>query len=215
MVATEHSACAVNYMPKNQSIDAYLKSGVELWPDSIYGDGYRCSAYLKDGTFLPCVLLRKSEATVELALRRFEEEKRGKGVFRSNKPDAYRSIVRLFVAGGNRVNSYDIATVELSRFAIPLHLLRQIEGETTMGWTGFVLEMNDGRRFAYGTSFSVEFFSLPDGYEFTDVARVHNHSYVTSTGELGSLTQDMSPRPADYQTANVFREKPYFVCHYD
>jgi len=202
-------------MLENQFINAYLKSGVQPWTDSIYGDGYRCSAYLKDGTFLPCVVLRKSGATVELALRRFEDERRGKGIFRSNGADAYRSIVRTFVVGGNRVNSYDLETVESSRFAIPLSLLRQIEGETTMGWTGFVFEMNDGRHFAYGTSFSLEFFNLPDGYEFTDVARVHNHSYVTPTGDLGSLARGMSLQATDYESSNVLREKPFFVCHYD
>ena len=29
----------------------------EPYPDNILGDGYRCSAYLRDGTFLPCVML--------------------------------------------------------------------------------------------------------------------------------------------------------------
>lgn len=199
----------------NQSIESYLKSGVEPWPDQIFGDGYRCSAYLTDGTFLPCVMLRKTEPTLELALRRFEEEKRGKGVFRQGGTDAYRSIVRSFVAGANRLNAYDIATVELSRFAIPLSLLNQIEGETTMAWTGFVLEMKDGRRFAYGTTFGVEFFSLPNEYDFSDVSRVHNHSYVSPSGEVRSLIQGLSPQPADYDASSVLRERPYFVCHFD
>jgi hypothetical protein len=199
----------------NQSIAAYLKSGVEPWPDQIYGEGYRCSARLTDGTFLPCVMLRRSEATVELAMRRFEEEKRGKGVFRTGGSDAYKSIVRNFTAGGNRVNAYDIETVEPSRFAIPLSLLKQIEGETTMAWTGFVFEMRDGQRFAYGTSFGVEFFNLPNGYEFTDVLAVHNHSYLSSMGELRSLTQDLSPQPVDYEPRKVLRERPYFICHFD
>ncbi|HEY6240804.1 MAG TPA: hypothetical protein VIW78_08195, partial [Burkholderiales bacterium] len=60
---------------KNNIVE-YLKSGVEEFPDSAYGPGYRCSAYLTDGTFLPCVMLRSSVTTVQLALRRFEEEKK-------------------------------------------------------------------------------------------------------------------------------------------
>jgi hypothetical protein len=88
----------------------YLKSGVEPFPDSNYGDGYRCSACLKDGTFLPCLVLRNSGPVVELAIRRFEQEKKGKGIFGSRS--GYESIVKTFVTSGNRVNHYDIECVE-------------------------------------------------------------------------------------------------------
>ena len=135
------------------TISQFLSSGVEPFPDSIYGAGFRCSAYLTDGTYLPCVMLRSAAPLAELALRRFEEEKGGRGMFRSDKTEAYKKIVGHFVSGGNRVNHYDIAKVEPSRFAIPLSLLRQIEGETTMSWTGFTLKMNDGKYFAFGTTF--------------------------------------------------------------
>jgi hypothetical protein len=84
-----------------------------------------------------------------------------------------------------------------------------------MAWTGFVLEMTDGRRFAYGTTFSTEFFDLPEGYAFTDVAKVHNHSYVSAGGEVRSLREGMAEQPTDYDPAQVLREKPYFVCYYD
>jgi len=191
----------------------YLKSGVEPFPDSNYGEGFRCSAYLKDGTYLPCVMLRKCGPIVELAIRRFEQEKKGKGIFRSG--NGYESIVKAFVASGNRVNHYDIERVDPSRFAIPLALLKKIEGETTMAWTGFVFEMQDGKLFSYGTSFGVEFFGLPDGYGFENVVAVHNHSYVSPSGALRALAQGMGAQPDDYDRSLVFRERPYFVCYYD
>lgn len=195
------------------NIAEYLKSGVEEFPDSNFGPGYRCSAYLTDGTFLPCVMLRSSVSTIQLALRRFEEEKKGRGVF-GNK-GGYERIVKTFVAGGNRVNSYDISRVEPSRYAIPRALLRQIHGETTMSWTGFVFEMNDGRMFSFGTTFSAEFFSLPELYGFADIKTVHNHSYVSKTGELKSLREGYTETPNDYDYSSVFREKPYFICYTD
>lgn len=44
--------------------------------------------------------------------------------------------------------------------------LKQIHGETVMSWTAFVVEMTDGRRFSYGSSFRFEFFDLPiDGLD--------------------------------------------------
>src|ERR1035437_6322373 len=108
----------------------YLKTEIEPFPDSTYGDGYRCSAYPKDGTYLPCVMLRKSGPVTNLAMRRFEQEKKGKGVFSSG--NGYELIVKNFFASGNRVNHYDIAKVEPSRYAIPLALLKRIKGETTI-----------------------------------------------------------------------------------
>jgi hypothetical protein len=195
------------------NITEYLQSGVEEFPDSAYGSGYRCSAHLTDGTFLPCVMLRRTGATLQLVLRRFEEEKKGLGIFR--RKDAYEEIVKSFVTSGNRINSYDIARVEPSRHAIPLALLHRVHGETTMAWTGFVFEMKDGRCFAYGTTFLTEFFDLPDGYEFADVHKVHNHSYVSADGEVRSLHEGMAEQPADYDSTSVLREKPYFVCFHD
>jgi hypothetical protein len=108
-----------------------------------------------------------------------------------------------------------IARVEPSRFAIPLSLLKQVLGETTMGWTGFVLEMRDGKLLPFGTTFLAEFFSIPEAYSFEDAVVVHNHAYVSASGELRSLSQGMSGLPADYDPSSVNRERPYFVCHFD
>src|SRR5260221_10973746 len=94
--------------------------------------------------------------------------KEGAGVFGSND-DAYKKIVEHFLVSGNRVNDYDIARVEPSKYAIPTELLKQIGGETTMTWTGFVFEMPDGKFIPFGTTFLVAFFDIPDEYTFDDV----------------------------------------------
>jgi hypothetical protein len=197
----------------SKPIQEFLKTASDPIPDSIYGDGYRCSAYLTDGLYLPCVMLRTSAPAVDLAVRRFEQEKHGKGIFKS--ADGYRSIVKSFVTGGNKVNNYDIAKLEPSKYAIPLALLKQIEGETTMSWTGFVFEMKDGALISFGTTFLMEFFDIPDGYSFSDVVAVHNHSYVSPRGELKNLRQGMAEQPDDYNASLVRRERPYFVCYHD
>jgi hypothetical protein len=197
----------------NKVISGYLATGVEPFPDSIYGDGYRCSAFLEDGTFLPCVMLRRAGPLVALAKKRLDEEKGGWGFFKSG--NGYDAIIKTFVASGNRLNDYDIAKIEPSKYAIPMSLLKQIEGETTMGWTGFVFEMDDGALLALGTSFQVEFFNIPERYTFGNVVRVHNHSYVTKDGKLGSLREGMGTQPGDYDWSSVHRERPYFICYYD
>ena len=194
-------------------ISDYMKIAEEPFPDSNYGDGYRCSAYLKDGLFLPCVIIRKNKLYIDLACRRFDEEKGGRSIFK-NKKNGYREIVKSFVTSGNQVNEYDIASVEKSRFAIPLSLLNQIEGETVMSWTGFVFEMMDGKMFSFGSSFLFAFFELPDGYDFNNVVKVHNHSYVSENGELISI-RGMNDFAKQYKPSTIFRERPYFECYID
>ncbi len=104
----------------------FLKSGEEPFPDANYGEGFRCSVRLKGGLFLPCVMIRKNRIYIDLACRRFDDERNGKSVF-LNKESGYREIVKSFVTQGNRINDYDVESVEKSRFAIPLSLLQKMK----------------------------------------------------------------------------------------
>ena len=187
-------------------------STVEPFEDKFYGPRYRCSLTLKDGTFLPCAVIQSKERLVELAKRRIKEEIDGAGHIGGRDP--YGQIVSTFVANGNRVNDYDVLSAEESRFAIPLGLLKQIHGETFMSWTGWVFRMRDGRLFSYGTSFLMEFFQLPDGYEFSDVIEVINHSFVDSQGNVGMLREGGNPSE-DYTIDKVLRERAFFTCAVD
>lgn len=171
----------------------YLKENVEPLPDSICGNRYRAAVFLKDGTYLPCVVFESKRRQVELAMKRFEEVR--------NQKKHYRMIVESFVTDRSSVAPFDISKVEISPFAIPLSKLKNIRGESSMGWTEFLVEMNDGRRFAYGTTFSIEFFELPDGYKVDDIKSIHGVS-------------DLEERPRN-ATLNYYREKPFFTCYLD
>ncbi|MES1180573.1 MAG: hypothetical protein ABUL66_01780 [Verrucomicrobiota bacterium] len=185
-------------------------SNIEPIPNSIYGPRYRCSLILKDGTHIPCAVLQSKTKLIELAKRRIKEEMSGRG--KIGGPDPYGQILSSFVAGGNRINDYDIASAAPSQYAPSLALLHQIHGETTMAWTGWVFEMKDGKLFQYGSSFSMEFFNLPEGYVFGDVVRVHNHSYLSNDGALLSLKQG-GRLPDDYGHDRLFRERIFFTCN--
>ncbi|HSE20964.1 MAG TPA: hypothetical protein VLB68_04880 [Pyrinomonadaceae bacterium] len=183
---------------------------VEPIQDTIFGPRYRCSLTLKDGTFLPCAVLQSRERLVELAKRRIKEEMSLKGVI--GMPDPYGDIVRSFVSHGNRINDYDVSSASESKYAIPLPLLSQIEGETMMGWTGWVFKMKDGTFFSYGSTFHFEFFQLPEGHAFSDIREVINHSFVDSTGAVRSLKNS---GPKEYSIETVFRERVFFDCAVD
>jgi hypothetical protein len=183
-----------------EAIATFLKNEVDPLPDDIYGPRFRCSATLGDGTHLPCVVVQDSEKQVDLAIRRFKETadspswRRG----RRRSGSGYRDIVRAFAAAGNRLNHYDIENLALSPHALPLHLLRQVEGETSMAWTQFQVEMRDGSTFNFGTAFLMEFFHLPDGYGIDDMLRVIP-----------------APRGASRPAGHIYRERPFFTCFLD
>jgi hypothetical protein len=165
------------------------------------GPAFRCAAHLNDGVYLPCVLIAGVNARTTLAKSRFEETRldalRPERDRRFGRGMTYDDIVRTFVATGNRVNSYDIARLERSRFAIPLARLREVRGETSMSWTQFTVVMHDGREFTFGTTYLREFFAMPDGYSGDDIATIRPAS-------LGA-------RPA----GECFRERPFFTCYVD
>jgi len=181
---------------------------VEPLQHEIYGPRYRCSLTLKDGTHLPCAVVQSKRKQVDLAIRRIREEARVRGV------DLPGETVAAFSAAGNHVNAYDVQSGGTSRFAIPLRLLRQIHGETRMGWTGWVFRMKDGREFSYGSAFHMEFFELPDGYDFSDVDEVVNHAYLDQKGNLVSLERGAG-LGSGYQPGRVYRERVFFTCFVD
>ncbi len=132
-----------------------------------YGARYRVSATLTDGTHLPCVVVESASRLVDLAIRRFDETRSDKSLHRSV---GYRAIVKTFVTHGNSVNDYDIQSLAISPFAIPLARAGEIGGETSMSWTEFYATMTDGTEFRFGTQFSIEFFNMPTGYVATEIS---------------------------------------------
>jgi hypothetical protein len=192
----------------------YILHELPRQEDSIYGVQYRGAVILGDGTRLDCVVFQSKQKLVDLAKRRFDETRPNKRLLRSTDHSQYDLIVGAFIATGNHISVYFIKDIMRSPFAIPEHLRNQICGETFMGWTGWVFEMADGSLFQYGCPNSFDFFSLPEGYTFEDVARVHNHSYLSASGTLARLQRGSLP-PDDYKRDDCYREKVCFKCAID
>jgi hypothetical protein len=168
---------------------------------------------LKDGLYLPCVVFRNSSKTIDLAIRRFKEEQSKESVFGDSSGLGYREIVKSFVTKGNCINHFDISKIDVSDFAFPKKILQRIDGETMMGWTGFVAKMKDGKQFAFGTTYLFEFFNMPKGYLPNDIAKIISHSFLDKDVNLKSYHV-----PEDYEQfdrSSVFRERPYFECFLD
>lgn len=201
---------------KNTEIIQFLKENVEPLEREFEGKQYRCSAYLKDGTYLPCVIFQNPEPTINQAIKRLKEERTGKSIFaKSSGFDGYRDMVKLYSTGGNKINDYDIDRVELSPFALPKNILSEIQGETTMSWTGFGARMKDGKEFAFGTTFLFEFFQMPDGYTANDINKILNHRYMSTSGELKEHKVPFMEWPEDYDEKAVYRERQFFKCYMD
>ena len=183
---------------KPDELKTFLTSNIEPLSDQIYGNRYRAAVRLTDDTFLPCVVFQSRRSQVELAIRRFDQLR--------GQNDQYRMVVEVFAAGGSRLNDYDIKRIERSRFAWPLEILKTIHGETVMSWTAFVAEMKDGTMYSYGTSFHFEFFDLPDGYSYADIAKIHSGMVYSQDLGLRDFSMDLQNEIQPY------REKPFFTC---
>jgi len=205
--------CNAMKTPVEIEIINFLKKNIEPFEDNIYGKGYKAAATLKDGTLLPCVIFRNPNPILNLAIKRFKEEQTGKSVFSfTTKGIGYRKIVETFVTSGNKVNFYDIIKVEKSRFAIPKNLAEKITGETAMSWTAFVAEFKNGEKLSFGTTWSWDFFDLPEGFEFDDVEKIYNNSYLSKNGEIiphKSMT-NFEKDIAEFQ--KIYRERQSFDC---
>jgi len=169
-------------------IASWLRQHVPPVSHASFGPSYRASAYLSDGTFLPCVNFRNPKHTVDLAIRRFEQTQ--------SDPKNYRSIVQSFTTAGNRLAEWDITRVEKSRFAIPAPLRERLylAGETSMSWTSFIGKMADGTEHSFGSAFHVEFFQMPGDYTAEQLTEVFPHR--DGNGKC-------------------FRELPFFECALD
>lgn len=150
---------------------------------------------------------------MDLAVRRFKEEQSGKSIFSKSSRLGYKEIVKGFVANGNCINYYDIAKVAKSDFAFSNSTLKEIQGETKMGWTGFVAKMNDGKQFAFGTPFLFEFFDMPQAYSVNDISEIINHSYLDNDNNLKSYQANEVYENIDRNL--IYRERPYFECFID
>jgi hypothetical protein len=74
--------------------------------------------------------------------------------------------------------------------------------------------MRDQSVFSYGSSFRMEFLQLPDGYEFSDVGEVINHSFVNPAGTLSRLEQGHL-LSEEYMQTKLLRERASFSCAVD
>lgn len=191
----------------------FLKDTIEPLQDSSFGIGFSASVTLNDGTFLPCVIFRNSENLIDLAIRRFKEEQKGTSIFADKtKGVGYRRIVKNFVTKGNSINSYDIAKIEESRFAMPNNLQKLVQGETAMSWTAFVAEFKDGKKFSFGTTWGLEFFDLPDNYDFKNIVNIISGVYLSKDNEIVPHTSISSFVEDKEKLQTIYRQKIYFEC---
>lgn len=104
-----------------------------------------------------------------------EAEFRGEGSFRLY-PDPVRESIKGELSLSNRVACYHVDRIEPSRFATPISLLEQVQGETAMSLWLFALETEDGRRFSFtgGHLSQLMFLDLPNDVQFSDVISVRN-----------------------------------------
>jgi len=197
----------------------YIENRVDRFPDPTFGEGARCSVYLKDGTYLPCVLLRDWQKAVSLFMARLDQEGSGRAVLAEIKDIAEQSLVRFFITNQNIVKLSDIASIEVSPYAIPHSFLRELDLNSDnkllpKNTLSFVLEMNDDQLFLYeNRALNQEFYDLPSGYSFSDVKKVHKSAYKHPDGLVRRVPITYKDEQIKFMPEESFTQKPFFVCY--
>jgi hypothetical protein len=70
-----------------KEIITFLKMNIEPIVDDIYRCIYRASVVLRDNVIIPCVKFSCANTYIDLAIRRFEEERRNK-IFLNNEENS-------------------------------------------------------------------------------------------------------------------------------
>ncbi len=183
---------------ESADIVQFAETRLEPIRNKVYGDTYRCAAWLHDGVYLPCVLLgareRRSDFAVRNILERIEDSKKPPETRRFGNGMGVPNLIDLYAARGNRVDAHYLARIEPSPHAISWQHLGRFTRETSMSWTQFVAEMRDGKELAFGSPGDLLFFEMPDGYTGKDVVAV---------------------RPHETLPGKVWPGKPFFDCYVD
>lgn len=184
-------------MTPEMLLKALTQAGIEEVPSEFGGRGHRCAAWLRDGTYLPCVFMRRIGPYADRLCEIVDEEFRGQGAYRLTA-NPVREALKVQFAGSNHVTLHDIDRIEPSPFALPMKLLTQVSGETAMSLWLFLLEADDGRRFSFTGSHLAEllFFDLPEGLHFTNFVKV-------------------LPPPRGRSSKPPLHARPYFTCLVD
>lgn len=162
-------------MTPENLLQALKDLDIEEVPEDFGGPGFRCAAWLTDGTYLPCVFVQRIGRYADRSFEMAEAEFRGDGAY-ALFPNPVREAIKSDLTWSNRVACYYIERVEPCRFATPLSLLSQVRGETAMSLWLFALETANGRRFSFagGHLASLLFLDLPGDVEFSDFVTVRN-----------------------------------------
>lgn len=189
----------------------YLQANIGA---DIFRDGeksYRAAARLTDGTYLPCVQFSSPNPRIDYVHDRLKASLLGKTID-ENLPLSDILVPIEIAMYGNQVKHWELACIEPSPYAFPPEIYQKINGETTMGWTGFAARMRDGKHFGFGSTLGFEFFEMPEGYAPSDVVEIINHAYVLKSGELRHHQRAFMQRPSDYDDAVVHLSRPFFDC---
>ncbi|MEQ1489742.1 MAG: hypothetical protein ABL932_04255 [Terricaulis sp.] len=157
-------------------IPKLIEAGIEEVPEEFGGPGYRCSVWLKDGTYLPCVFVQKVGRPADRLRKSVGDELSGEGQYDPLTCDPVRQSLKWYLCYPNQIASHLIERIEPSPFAIPISLLAQVTGEVASYVWLFALETASGRRFKFSGQdpSSMIFFELPDEVSFSDFVNVIN-----------------------------------------
>lgn len=181
------------------NVKSFLQKNIKPSEDFFYGTHYRTSAYLLDGTYLPCVNFCNKTDYIEQAKQTIYEDQ-GKA--------HYTTLLEAYLTG-NTISFNTIEKVDLSPFAWSDELINKInqgKQEYTLDFKIFTAKMKDNKQFNFAVK-NPGFIDLPVGYSFQDITEIHNDKIIDDNGNEVDYHYSHSPL--------FYRDKNYFTCYYE
>ncbi|MGQ3015614.1 MAG: hypothetical protein ACT6QS_18000 [Flavobacteriales bacterium] len=191
-------------------IVSWLKEYAEPVEDTEGNLMYAAAVWLRDDTYLPCVLFQNTHIQLD-RLRGIPASGKGRGLFSKGKnvDDSY--LIRNFLQNDNRIYPETIQRLERSLFAFPDVLRDQIEVRVNSGvlpsW--FSAKMKDGTYLGFETTYEAVFYDLPDGYSADDILEIQNNTFVSESGIPESVTAAFA---YGEKTIALYSPRIFFNC---
>lgn len=169
---------------------------------------FAAAVWLRDDTYLPCVLFQNTHIQLE-RLRGIPRS--GMGLFTKRQRIEDSNLIRKFLQNDNRIYPEAIQRLERSLFAFPDVLRDQIEVRVNSGvlpsW--FSAKMKDGTYLGFETIYEAVFYDLPDGYSADDILEIQNNTFVSESGIPESVTAAFA---YGEKTIALYSPRIFFNC---
>lgn len=194
-------------------IDCLYKKVAPIY-STFYGNEYRGSVLLKDGTFFPCVAFRHKKRETDLIYNALHKKHFGNRIGDENRPYDQEFVQKNII--GHRITNEniirfdsDIIKVEKCNYTLSDKIIKTLTLQPTYY---FVAKFKDGS-FENFHGEEGNYYEVPENKNLEEIVEIYNSTLVTTDNELIELKNYMDWKSNEKRFKKIHVAKPYFSCY--